>query len=228
MRLRLDLHVHTFNSPDAFTSLREAAQAAVARGLDGFAVTDHERRTDLRELGSYEGTVIVLPGVEAKVGQYHILGIGVDSWEPKRYHALSEAVGKIHVAGGLAVIAHPYFSLLRFPSLRELSIAGFDALEAVNSGVQLFSLGTKLASRAASTLGLSKTGGSDSHIPETIGDAYTLVEAESRKPEDILDAIRQGRSDAYGRPTSVRRRLRKIMLQLQRAKQGHGSSGFAG
>jgi len=218
MRLRLDLHVHTFNSPDGFTALKAAAEAAMARGLDGLAITDHEKRTDLRELDSMTDRIIVLPGVEVKVRRYHVLGIGVDHWQPERCATLEEAVRRIHQAGGLAVLAHPYLSLLRPRSLEEVRAAGLDAVEAVNSGVQLFSLGTMLASRAAEALKLPKTGGSDSHIPETVGDGYTIVEARGKEPRDLLDAIREGRTIAYGRATGLRHRLRKLLLQLRKTR----------
>ena len=220
MRLKIDLHVHTVNSPDAFTSLKAAAHAALARGLDGLAITDHECRTDLETLKLLAESILVLPGVEVNTGRHHILGIGVQSWQRKRYDTPGEAVERIHEVGGLAIVAHPCNPPFRFRSWRELREAHLDALEAVNSGVQLYSLGTRLASRAALALGLPRVGGSDSHIPATVGDAYTIVETELREPNNILDAIRQGRTEACGQPTTLKHRLEKLMLQLRRTKQG--------
>ncbi len=220
MKLKIDLHVHTLNSPDAFSSLNSAAQAALARGLDGLAIADHEVRTDLEGLGSLADSILVLPGVEVKAGRYHVLGIGVDSWQRKRCGTLGEATDKIHEAGGLAVVAHPYRPPFGFPSWKDLREARVDALEVVNSGVQLFSLGTMLASRAASALKLPKIGGSDSHIPATVGDAYTMIEADLKEPKDVLDAIRQGRTEAYGQPTRLKYRLEKLLLQIGKTKQG--------
>lgn len=214
MRIKMDLHVHTSNSPDGFTSLNEVAQAALKRGLDGLAITDHDVRTEPDQISQSTGSIMVLPGVEVRVGHYHILGIGVEAWEREHQPSLRSAVGKIHDVGGLAVFAHPYNSLFRHPSLEDVQSAKVDAIETVNAGVQLFALGTNMASKAASTLKLPQTGGSDSHIPQTVGDAYTIIEVDRREPKGVLEAIRGGRTEALGRATSLGDRLQKLRLQI--------------
>ena len=44
MELRLDLHIHSERSPDGRMSLPQIAAAARARGLQGVAICDHDRR----------------------------------------------------------------------------------------------------------------------------------------------------------------------------------------
>jgi predicted metal-dependent phosphoesterase TrpH len=86
-----------------------------------------------------------------------------------------------------------------------------DAIEAINSASMLHSITWKRARTFAEKRNLPQTGGSDSHIPETIGKAYTIVDVESRDVASVLDAIRKGRAAPEGRPYRFSDRLRKII-----------------
>jgi predicted metal-dependent phosphoesterase TrpH len=57
--------------------------------------------------------------------------------------------------------------------------------------------------------------GSDSHIPETVGDAYTLVDSDSRDVCGVLQAIRAGNVEPIGNATRVRKRLLKVARSLR-------------
>jgi hypothetical protein len=48
------------------------------------------------------------------------------------------------------------------------------------------------------------TAGSDAHIAEMVGQAVTLVDAEERSVEAILDAIRAGKTTVEGKRTPWR------------------------
>jgi predicted metal-dependent phosphoesterase TrpH len=72
-----------------------------------------------------------------------------------------------------------------------------------------------LAHRDARRFNLPEVGGSDSHIPQTIGDAYTVIDAASSDLKDIIDAIKSGKVRAEGRPTSVRNKLRKLSYKFK-------------
>jgi hypothetical protein len=62
----------------------------------------------------------------------------------------------------------------------------------------------------ARRLGLPVTGGSDSHSPETVGDAFTIVRSESRGLSDILNAIRLGHTSIGGSPTALKFKLKML------------------
>lgn len=204
--MRIDLHVHTTYSPDAFMSPKEAVEAAKKIGLDGIAITDHNSIKAHQHTHHFRGT-LVIPGIEVSSNEGHILGLNVSEVIPPRLSA-AETIEKIRGAGGIAIAPHPY---LKRGSVGSGAIArlNFDAIETVNSSTFPFFLATKLSSRLASRLGLPVTGGSDSHFTATLGLAYTLVDVSSTSIDDILDAIRRGRSKAFGRPRRVVDRLRK-------------------
>jgi len=86
-----------------------------------------------------------------------------------------------------------------------------DAIEGINSASMLHSITWKRARIFAEKRKLPQTGGSDSHIPETIGRAYTIVDVESRDVSSVLDAIRNGRVAPGGRPYRFSDRVRKII-----------------
>jgi predicted metal-dependent phosphoesterase TrpH len=58
---------------------------------------------------------------------------------------------------------------------------------------------------------LPATGGSDSHIPRTVGRAFTIVDAPSKEVSEVLDAIREGSTVPAGKPVRFYERLTKII-----------------
>jgi predicted metal-dependent phosphoesterase TrpH len=75
----------------------------------------------------------------------------------------------------------------------------------------LHSITWKRAKSFAEKRKLPQTAGSDSHIPETIGKAYTVVDVESIHVASVLDAIRNGQVAPEGRPYHFSDRIRKII-----------------
>jgi len=200
--LRGNLHMHTRRS-DGRLSYEEAVSLYEQAGYDFIAVTDH---WVVSESGRTPGGMLLLRGCEYNVGEtvregvYHIVGAGLE-----REPALSRAqeglspqgiVDAIHAAGGLAILAHPAWSLNSAEAVSR--IAGFDGTEIFNttsgfpmnarpySGLfvdQLASLGVLLPCMAAD----------DAHeYDEDVFGGYLMVYARERSREAILDAIRAG------------------------------------
>lgn len=208
MRLRIDLHVHTSHSKDATTTIKDLVLYSKRRGLDGVAITDHDTTYSPEENSEAEG-LILIPGVEVTTTNGHILGLNVTTSIPKGLGVL-ETVERIHEAEGVAVATHPgavFRKSLGSGILR--GVTRIDALEVINSSTFPFFLSTWQNRRLASLLQLPQTAGSDSHIPETIGLAYTIVDAE---PDlcSIVGAIKSGSTTPYGYATPIRLRLRNI------------------
>ena len=82
MLLKLDLHVHTEGSPDAHTRINDLPQVIRRNGLDGVAVTEHDRFNP----PAFDD-VIILPGVEISSAEGHIIALGVRELIPAKLSA---------------------------------------------------------------------------------------------------------------------------------------------
>lgn len=206
--LRLDLHVHTSHSPDAFCPIGEAVAAARAKGLDGIAITDHNTVAGLPEAEKFsKDGFLVIPGIEVSSADCHIVGLGVSKSIPQGLPA-KETVERIRDQGGIAIAAHP-FALGRRPGL--VRKAEFDAIEVLNSRALFFS--NPLAHRYAERNKISLVAGSDAHRSDEIGLAYTSVDCEP-KVDHVLEQIKTGRASVSGRtlplPSFLWRALQKL------------------
>lgn len=205
--LKIDLHVHTTESHDAHTRREDLPAIIKGRELDGVAVTEHNK------FDPPKVDALTLPGVEISSQDGHIIALGVRENIPARLPA-DETIRRIHSQDGIAIIPHPYDPVCQCVKISRLKTTP-DAVETVNADALSFHISNWLARRDAEAFKLPQVGGSDSHIPETIGDAYTLVDASSSSIGDILDAIRSGRVIAGGHATSVRNKLRKLSYKFK-------------
>jgi hypothetical protein len=205
-RLKIDLHVHTVESPDAHTRREDLPAIIRERGLDGVAVTEHNK-FDPPKLDA-----LILPGVEVSSLNGHVIALGVHENIPAGLPA-DETIRLIHSQDGVAIIPHPYDPVCRCVKISRLKTTP-DAVETVNADALSFHISNWLARRDARAFKLPQVGGSDSHIPQTIGDAYTSVDSSSASLRDILDAIRAGKVRAEGHATSVRNKLRKLSYKF--------------
>lgn len=196
--LRAALHTHTTNS-DGELAPRALARHYGRAGYDVLAITDHWHRSEAPS----SPELVVLPGVELNCvlpgdRDGHVLGIGIDrdptELEGER-RGLAETGDWITAAGGVAYLAHPYWTGAR-PGGLELppSVTG---IEVFNAGCEL-EVGRGLSSvhwdelledgRICPALVTD-----DSHHPGFDSDhAWTWIRAE-RAPESVLEALRTGR-----------------------------------
>lgn len=203
--MKLDLHIHSRFSRDGTGAPKDILKSAKKMGIDGLAIADHnaiDGALEAYSAGSSEGLLIVR-AVEVSADEGHVLAYGVKELVPRGLSA-AETIEKIHELGGVAVAAHPK----RFPSGVGLGVARtcmFDAIEGLNGGSSRRS--NAAAKRIAEARSLPMTGGSDAHEIEQIGKCYTVVEGASNE-DDILEAIRKGRTSLGGRSRSPSEGLR--------------------
>lgn len=203
MPLKIDLHMHTHYSPDATTTLKQVTQFARKRGLDGVAITDHDTVQGALRL-SRRRRLLVIPGMEIETPKGHVLALNINKPISKPLDTkliLSEVIEEIHEAGGTAVMAHPASILKSGLGNKILSETDLDAVEVVNSAAFPFFLSTYLSRRLAQQLRLPQTAGSDSHHPQEIGKAYTLIDADPNV-DDVVEAIRKGKTIPRGEAIS--------------------------
>ncbi|MFD0958249.1 CehA/McbA family metallohydrolase [Paenibacillus chungangensis] len=110
--LPYELHTHTYHS-DGNHSLLEMAEAAKEMGLHGFASTDHNTMTALldKEQVELKTSMRIIRGLEWTTFFGHMVALGVDryvEWRDLGIDDIHTGIARIHEAGGLAGIAHPY------------------------------------------------------------------------------------------------------------------------
>jgi len=209
--LKIDLHVHTCYSTDCSTTLEEVISYSKKKGLNGVAITDHNTVEGALELIGKKNTgLIIIPGIEVSTDRGHILGINVTTPIASGL-SLKETIKRIHEAGGIAVAAHPSVMFKAGVGLDKKIVAyGLDAVEVINSSVFPFFLLSYLTRKFANSIGLPQTAGSDSHLPETIGLAYTIIDNADSHPsvESVVQAIKKNMTVPFGKPVPWRLRLK--------------------
>ena len=212
MQINVDLHVHSDRSHDSSITVLEAVAVARRRGLQGIAITDHDAATMIAQYSASD--FLLVPGIEVSTSEGHLLGIGVDQSIPSGLPA-SETADRIRETGGLAVVAHPFSSMAHKIDQRIIEKGRFNAIEVMNASYPLFQRSSRLGRDLAERLDLPQVGGSDSHILETIGDAFTVIEAESLTVEGVLKAIRNKKAHPEGRASSLTNQLKKAFSMLR-------------
>jgi hypothetical protein len=195
--LRCALHAHTTRSDGELAPEALAAHYARA-GYDVLAITDHWRRTD----ASADGMLVI---ASAEVNcllpderDGHVLAFGIDA-EPaelgREYAGLERTAGWIEEHGGIAYLAHPYWTGA-VPGGVDLPPNVY-GLEVYNAGCEL-ETGRGLSSvhwdelldAGERCLAIATD---DSHHPGFDSDlAWAWVRAEERTQEGVLEALRTG------------------------------------
>lgn len=209
--LKIDLHVHSIYSHDALIRPKELIFYAKRCGLDGVAVTDHDRINGALKIAK-ETDFLIVPGIEISSLNGHIIGLNVDELVPARL-SVDETLDRIHDAGGIAVACHPatFFKT----SLKGHISPRFDAIEVINASAFPFNYSARRSEEIASRLGIAPVAGSDAHYGPEIGYAYTLVNAES-DVDGVVNAIRKGLCSPHGRAIPLTMRFKKQLLLLKR------------
>lgn len=193
-RGRADLHMHTTAS-DGWPAPRELVDYARATSLNVIAVTDHDTiegalRAADHAAGRSKLEVVIGEEVSSRDG--HIVALFIDRRIQPGMSAAA-TVHAIHEQGGLAVAVHPFWRTQRRTRGGPVHGVGwlaaelaFDAIEVENAtpGFYVFN---QMARRLNLGLGSAEVGGSDAHILDAVGRAYT--EFPGKTPAALRSAI---------------------------------------
>ena len=199
-----DPHCHTFAS-DGMVTPAELVAAAVERGLDLIAITDHDTMAAADEVyrRGVDAGVAVVRGIEVTTAwpaQTHVLGWFVE--KPVRMGmSLADTVDAIHAQDGLVVIPHPfmpvYFASCQPRMLERLiETRPVEAVEIVHTAPTTAGRQRRLETFYAShveRLG-ARVGGSDCHFGRhDLGRVVT--EFPGTTAEDFRKAVLERRTE---------------------------------
>ncbi|MBQ2651446.1 MAG: PHP domain-containing protein [Clostridia bacterium] len=217
MLLKIDLHVHSDRSPDGRSSLPKLISAAKAKGLDGFALTDHDLLSQPMEVDDF----LIIPACECSTKDGHIVGLFLSELPrcPKsrtgHLPTAAEAIDEIHRQGGIAIWAHPYE---RHLTIDEAAAAAADFIETANARADFKNTkANAMAQGLADRLNKPQTGGSDGHHDSEVGNAFTELDCKARTLDEVRTILTAGATQ----PVLVQNtpRIKKGLSQLEKCRK---------
>ena len=209
MKIILDLHVHSVYSRDSVNTIDTITRRIKEAGFNGYALADHDTIEGLPKALEKKGDLVVVPALEVTARGAHVLALDPNETIPMGL-SVAETIEKIHEQGATAVLAHPYGLPRSWVSINNMKNASLNAVEVANSAQFPYDYICSLNRKLAEELNLPVTGGSDAHIPDTIGRAYTIIDTPSTELCDVIDSIRKGMTEAGGSGISIYERYKKF------------------
>ena len=213
-----DFHMHTINSDGRLTT-RQRVEESFSMGYDVIAITDHGK-TRAYTIAKYVGEslgLVVLRGIETGVAsKEHMNVIGFSSlYKPANPHKWSETPGgetiyyqdemkKIAECGGFLIYNHPHVGF-REPvewGIKEGIVQGIEVEnDVVGKGWNTIEWNGRYCYPNAFEYGLKNNltlfANTDVHGNRNDNPATTLILAEARTPEAVMDALRARRTAAW-------------------------------
>ncbi|GAB4316802.1 MAG: PHP domain-containing protein [Promethearchaeota archaeon] len=187
---RYDLHVHTTASPDSIIAPRTLVRSAKKLGLHGVAITDHDTLAGIPAVRreNDDSDFLVVPGVEIKTPLGEVGAYFLDEMPNCGTEDVPALLEEIVELGGFPFLPHP-FDWSRNSSLDPSRLPAkvfprpISCVEVLNSRCT-FNKSVERANDFALRRGLTRTGGSDAHVPGELGTGATLIRL-SDKPSDL-------------------------------------------
>jgi predicted metal-dependent phosphoesterase TrpH len=216
--LKLDLHIHSEYSEDAFGSVKEIKNILQKKGLNGMAITDHNSlKGGIKASSLSSKDFIIIPGVEISTKEGHMIGLNVSKEIPKGL-TIQETVEKIIDNDGIPIVPHLFRNMSGIKENKLQSIINkINSIEVYN-GCSHPKTNLKI-SKVAEKYNLGGTGGSDSHDPKYAGYAYTIIDTTDLSIDSIFSEINKKKTWGEGKtlPLSYRRdRMVKSVNQFFR------------
>lgn len=193
-----NLHMHTSVS-DGRRAPQQAAWIYRNAGYDFIALTDHWKQSEEQWL---EG-MLLLPGIEVDTGNmvetsvYHVIGVGMKEKVQLDRNPLRDVqavIDAIRKAGGIAILAHPTWSVTDPEAVRKLN--GLAGIEIYNTVSGLPWNGARADASLYFDIWASKgnlftaiAADDCHHYDGDQGISYVMVNAESLSVEAIQKAI---------------------------------------
>ena len=201
--IKVDLHTHTYRSPDSVAPPESVVDQCRKTGLDCIAITDHNTIRGALEVRSIAPFPVII-GEEIRSLAGDIIGLFIEEEVPKGLSP-KDTVDAIEAQGGLVMVPHPFDrfrpSAIKYEALQQI-LPRVDILESFNAH-NLLMRDNERAAAFAREHGLVTAAVSDSHTPMELGHTYMAV------PD--FDGTPQGFKEALARATPVNRRANPFL-----------------
>lgn len=191
--MKVDLHVHARErSRCATASEEEMIRAAIGRGLDGIAFTDHHRLVPRRRLDEFNQKYApfrVFGGIEISVSGEDVLVLGIHDLELEaRDWTFPELHAFVRRQRGFLVLAHPF----RFHDTIDVHIDAYrpDAVELCSINIRTTDESRILA--LAERLHLRLVCNSDAHRAKDVGCYYNVLSRAPQDCKELTSLLRNG------------------------------------
>jgi hypothetical protein len=193
-----NLHTHTTNS-DGDLSPEEMVMKYKSNNYNFLSITDHNRLTVCEDIS--RDNLLLIAGEEIAVSKYDILGININKFiDPKKINDAQGVIDEILKQGGIAIVAHPYFSGLNINDFKPLK--DYIGIEVYNTSVQC-NLGKGFSLSHWDNLLLAGhhpygffTDDShwhfNEHRPNDTCVSWIMVKAQELTAQSLIEAIKEG------------------------------------
>jgi predicted metal-dependent phosphoesterase TrpH len=199
MGIKLNLHTHSAGSYDALTTVEQIKQALDQKAIDQIAITDHDEINYALKAFDQLGEKIIVGEEVTTRDKTHVIGLFLKKYIPRGLSVLRTAE-LIKNQGGLVYIPHPFAKGIRgvgqeaLDELKRLNMV--DIIEGFNAWEYPFianpygrKVNNTLAWEYAKSHGIAVAAGSDSHTYDTLGSAYSEINALANK-NSLIDLLK--------------------------------------
>ena len=218
---KVGLHIHTTES-DGKVTPEEAAAIYRSAGFDAIAITDHwvyHGESEISGLKIISGCEYNLGGSDSIEGVMHIVGAGMKK-DPgvHRENTRQEVIDAINESGGIAIFAHPAWSLNTIADA--VALSGFTATEIYNTVSDVGQSSRPYSgyfvdalANAGITYKLIATDDVHYYDGNDETKSYIMVNSQGDSTEGILTAIKKGNFySSQGPEIYVTRQNEKIIV----------------
>jgi len=194
LKIKVDLHIHSNNSPDSRLSIEEILDYYYRNGFKAIAITDHETMSGVvkaRNMCIEKGMeMLIIPGVEVETphGEMVML-LPVEVNDVPR--EIMELMDFSKEMGGFIYVPHPFANTRNSLKEKVFEIKEIDAIEVLNGRISWE--WNEEAFNAASILGKPGIANSDAHSKLDLGVAYTIIDVNEISIEGVFSAIRNNK-----------------------------------
>lgn len=199
--MKMDPHIHSIYSGDSDSQITDILKQSEKIGLNAIAISDHNtiKGSKIAIEKSKDMDIVVVPSIEISTLYGHMLGLGATEEIPRDLSAI-ETVERIHDAGGLAVVPHPYSYYRHGLFTKSDDNLNIDGIEVKNARY-ILGYSNRKGKILSKRRNIPEFGSSDAHFIAAIGDCYTEIDCEANV-DDILDAIVKNKTKAVSGKTS--------------------------